>query len=153
VLRRECANLLQHRKRLLSAQLDGHEVFERGLVQVLLARIADRLAPIAAEVSRHSPNQSELSLKLERDGGRREEVYLKKADLVAMVAPLPPEAQHMYAGLAFLPVRQSVPPQAEPSVMVSHAAPLAVPPAPAAPASVPPGARPSAAPPPPKRKW
>lgn len=150
VLRRECANLLQYRKRLLSAQLDGHEVFERGLVQVLLTRIADRLAPVAAEVSRHSPNPSELSLKLERDGGRREEVYLRKSDLVQMVAGLPPEAQQLYAGLAFLP-RASVPPQelAAPTA----AAPLSVPAAPA-PASVPPGpARPSAAPPPPKRKW
>lgn len=149
VLRRECANLLQYRKRLLSAQLDGHEVFERGMVQVLLARIADRLAPVAAEVSRHSPNPSELSLKLEREGGRREEVYLRKADLVQMVAGLSPEAQHLYAGLAFLP-RTTVPPHevASPAML---AAPLAVPPAPA---SVPPGAnRPSAAPPPPKRKW
>ncbi len=148
VLRRECANLLQYRKRLLSAQLDGHEVFERGMVQVLLARIADRLSPVATEVSRHSPNQSELSLKLEREGGRREEVYLRKADLVQMVAALPPEAQHLYAGLAFLP-RQSLPPAEVAAMMPSSppplSAPLAVPPAP--------GARPSAAPPPPKRKW
>ncbi len=150
VLRRECANLIQFRKRLLSAQLDGHEVFERGLVQVLLARIADRFAPIAAEVSRHSPNQSELSLKLEREGGRREEVYLRKSDLQQMVASLPPEAQQLYAGLAFLP-RASLPPPAATEVPVPiELAPLSVPPAPA---SSPPAARPSAAPPPPKRKW
>jgi hypothetical protein len=147
VLRRECANLLQYRKRLLSAQLDGHEVFERGLVQVLLARIADRLTPVAQEVSRHSPNPSELSLKLEREGGRREEVYLRKADLVQMIAPLPPEAQQLYAGLAFLPRASMPPPPAE-----IAATPLSVPPAPSAPASIPPP-RPSAAPPPPKRKW
>jgi hypothetical protein len=144
VLRRECANLLQHRKRLLSAQLDGHEVFERGLVQVLLARMADRLAPVAAEVSRHSPNPSELSLKLEREGGRREEVYLRKADLVQMISALPPEAQQMYVGLAFVTARPSAPPPAMEPPVVS--APLSVPPAPAS-------ARPSAAPPPPKRKW
>jgi hypothetical protein len=149
-LRRECANLLSHRKRLLSAQLDGHEVFERGLVQVLLSRIAERLAPIAAEVSRHSPNPSELSLKLERDGGRREEVYLRKADLVQMVASLPPEAQQLYAGLAFLP-RTSAPPARE----ATEPVPLVVrAPAPVVESQPPPAAtRPSAAPPPPKRKW
>ena len=148
VMRRECANLLQFRKRLLSAQLDGHEVFERGLVQVLLTRIADRLAPVAAEVSRHSPNPSELSLKLERDGGRREEVYLRKADLAQLVTGLPLEAQQLYAGLAFLP-RTSVPSEATAPI------PLTVPAAPRAPSEPPPpvAARPSAAPPPPKRKW
>ena len=148
VMRRECANLLQFRKRLLSAQLDGHEVFERGLVQVLLTRIADRLAPIAAEVSRHSPNPSELSLKLERDGGRREEVYLRKADLAQLVTGLPLEAQQLYAGLAFLP-RTSGPSEATAPI------PLTVPAAPRAPSEPPPpvAARPSAAPPPPKRKW
>lgn len=149
-LRRECATLLQHKRRLLSAQLDGHEVFERNLVQVLLARIADRLAPVAAEVSRHSPNPSELSLKLERDGGRREEVYLRKADLVAMVAGLPPEAQQLYAPLAFLPPRASVPPPAAEPPPILLTTPIAS----SAPASVPPAPmRPSAAPPPPKRKW
>jgi len=145
VLRRECANLIQFRKRLLSAQLDGHEVFERGLVQVLLTRIADRMAPVAAEVSRHSPNPSELSLKLEREGGRREEVYLRKADLVQMVSGLTPEAQQLYAGLAFLP-RNSVPPAATTMEIAVEVGPLVVPPAP-------PSSRPSAAPPPPKRKW
>jgi hypothetical protein len=142
VLRGECGALLAHKKRLLSAQLDGHDVFERGLVPVLLQRIADRLAPIAQEVSRHSPNSSELSLKFEREGGRREEVYLKKAELAAMVASLPPELLHVFAGLAFLPA-SSV------EIEVSLAEPVQ--PVQLTPSTRP--ARPSAAPPPPKRKW
>jgi hypothetical protein len=142
ILRGECSALLAHKKRLLSAQLDGHDVFERSLVPVLLQRIADRLTPIATEVSRHSPNPSELSLKFEREGGRREEVYLKKAELVAMVAGLPPELLQVFSGLAFLPP-QSV------EIDVSVAEPT---PPPIELASVRP-ARPSAAPPPPKRKW
>ena len=116
VLRGECSGLTAHKKRLLGCQLDGHDVFDRGLVAVLFQRIADRLAPIAFEVSRHSPNPNELSLKYEREGGRREELYLRKSDLVMLVAQLPPEAQQLFGKLAFLPassyVSPSVPPPA-----------------------------------------
>ena len=102
-LRRACRPLLARKRRLLYAQLDGHDVFERGLVPALFARIAERLAPIAAEVSRRSPNPNELSLKFEREDGRREELYLRKSELVQMVAPLPPAAQELFARLCFLP--------------------------------------------------
>lgn len=140
VLRGECAQLLASKKRLLGAQLDGHDVFERNLVSVLLQRIAERLGKTAQEVSRHSPNPEELSLKLEREGGRREELYLKKAELVALVTPLPPEAQQLFSQLAFMPVvaAESVEIDVEPPIELPRK-------------SVPP--RPSAAPPPPKRKW
>ncbi len=107
ILRRECSTLIAHKKRLLSAQLDGHDVFERNLVSVLLQRISDRLAPTAFEVSRRSPNPHELSLKYEREDGRREELYLRKTELLQMVASLPPEALRMYQHLAFLPLPAS----------------------------------------------
>ena len=165
VLRGECSGLTAHKKRLLGCQLDGHDVFDRGLVAVLFQRIADRLAPIAFEVSRHSPNPNELSLKYEREGGRREELYLRKTDLVMLVAQLPPEAQQLFGKLAFLPASSYVSPSVPPPASI---------PAPAmtprpqlqivqehqsfaeddgASKSVAPPARPSAAPPPPKRKW
>lgn len=111
-LRRACEPLIARKRRLLFAQLDGHDVFERGLVPALFARIAQRLEPIASEVSRHSPNPNELSLKLEREGGRREELYLRKTELVQMVTPLPPTAQDLFARLCFLPAqpKPSAPP-------------------------------------------
>lgn len=152
MLRGECGALIGRKKRLLSAQLDGHDVFERNLVTVLLQRISDRLAPTAAEVSRHSPNSNELSLKLERDDGRREELYLRKSDLVTMVAALPPEALTMYQRLAFLPLPAARPQlqvvaQPQSQLEVDVAVEMAI----DAPRSES-GARPSA-PPPPKRKW
>lgn len=142
LLRRECAALIGQKTRLLSAQLDGHDVFERNLVSVVLQRISDRLAKTAEEVSRRSPNPQELSLKYERDDGRREELYLKKAELLQMVAALPPEALRMYQHLAFLPL-----PSVRPELQIvphdeSHPADER--------ASSPP--RPSVLPPP-KRKW
>jgi hypothetical protein len=115
VLRAECAPLLQRKRRLIYAQLDEHDVFERGLTRTLLERIAARLAPIAAAVNAHSPNDSELSLKFEHDDGRREEIYLKKAELVQMVEGLPEEALMLFEPLAFLPKRKpSIPPAVPP---------------------------------------
>lgn len=154
-LRAECGPLVARKQRLLSAQLDGHDVFERNLVQVLLQRISDRLAPVVGEVARHSPSPAELSLKIERDDGRREELYLRKSDLLQMVAELPPEAIQLYQRLSFLPLpvpraqtQSTAPPMAQLEVEVEVEPPRrSVPP----PSTSPP--RPSAAPPPPKRKW
>ncbi len=113
-LRRACEPLLAHKKRLVYAQLDEHDVFERGLVRQVFERIATRLAPIAEEVAKHSPNPEELSLKLERDGGRREEIYLRKAELTELVAALPDDAKALFEPLGFLPKKRSVPPAVPP---------------------------------------
>lgn len=113
--RRECTPLLRQKRRLVFAQLDGHDIFERGLVRQVFERAVARMAPIAAQVAMHSPNPAELSLKVERDGGRREEIYLRKEELVEMVDPLPPEAQVLFEPLGFLPIRsRSNPPSAPP---------------------------------------
>ncbi|MEZ4250168.1 MAG: hypothetical protein R3B99_18200 [Polyangiales bacterium] len=117
-LRNECLTLLGRKTRLVFAQLDEHDVFERGLVRLVLDRIAARLAPIAAQVDAHSPNPSELSLKIERADGRREEIYLRKQELVDLVAPLPPEAQVLFEPLCFLPKKKrSIPPAVPPRVV------------------------------------
>jgi hypothetical protein len=106
---------------MVSAQLDGQDIFEHGLVNALLERIVERMAPIATEVARHSPNPNELSLKLERDDGRREELYLRKADLRQLVAQLPANAQVLFPRLAFLTDR---PPSHSPSVPPPPTRPL-----------------------------
>ena len=134
-LRRECAPLVKRKTRLVYAQLEGLDVFERGLVRALFERIATRLEPIAQEVSRHSPNPAELSLKLERDDGRREELYLNKVELIEKVTPLPQEAQELFYKLGFMP----------PPPTPSRPPPASMPP------SAPTGGAPSV-PPPPKNR-
>ena len=99
VVRREGRSLLGHKKRLLSLQIDGHDVFEQGLVATLFSRVAARMRPLAVEIERRSPNRAELSLKVEKPDGRREEIYLKKADLAALVHPLPAELHSIFHGL------------------------------------------------------
>ncbi|AKF05467.1 hypothetical protein [Sandaracinus amylolyticus] len=152
-LRAECAPLVARKQRLLSAQLDGHDVFERNLVHVLLLRVSERLASVATEVARHSPNPHELSLKLEREDGRREELYLRKSDLVQMVADLPPEAIQLYQRLSFLPLPQTrahpqsvAPPMSHVDIEVMVEPPRSS-------SAPPPIPKPSSPPPPPKRKW
>lgn len=111
VLRRECAPLLRKKRRLAFAQLDGHDVFERGLVRQLFERVVARMAPVARQVAARSPNPAELSLKVERDGGRREEIYLRKQELIEIVGGLPDEERALFEPLEFLPVRKpSAPP-------------------------------------------
>ena len=114
-LRRQCKPLLNRKRRLIYAQLDGHDVFDRGLVRALFERIVDRLEPIVSEVSRHSPNQAELSLKLERENGRREELYLRKNELIEMVSQLPEEQRGLFYRLSFMPDRPLPPPSNPPS--------------------------------------
>lgn len=103
VLRREVAPLVRRKRRLVSAHLDGHDMFERGLARQLFERIIARMAPIALAVAQHSPNPQELSLKVESDEGRREEIYLRKQELIEMVAPLPEEKRALFRPLEFLP--------------------------------------------------
>ncbi len=116
-LRRKSESLVGRKTRLLSAQLDERDVFERGLVRQVFERIARRLAPIADQVDAHSPNPEELSLKIQNSEGRREEIYLRKQELIDLVAPLPPQAQALFADLAFLPPSPppAVPPLAVPT--------------------------------------
>lgn len=96
------------RRRLLWVKLHEQDVLENDLLILLLDRIIDQLAPIAAEVSRRSPNANELSLKLEHDDGRREEIYLKKDDVFRPIKDLPDHIKSMFARLGIVP-RTSLP--------------------------------------------
>ncbi|MFK7991973.1 MAG: hypothetical protein AB8I08_38505 [Sandaracinaceae bacterium] len=102
-LRREVAPLVRRKRRLVAAHLDGHDMFERGLARQLFERIIAAMTPVALAVAQHSPNPQELSLKVESDEGRREEIYLRKQELIDMVSPLPEEKRALFRPLEFLP--------------------------------------------------
>lgn len=67
-------------------------------------------APIVAEIARRTPNAAELALKLVKEGGRREEIYVRKADLAKKLEILEPSQQ-----LAFAPLNFGDPPRPDPS--------------------------------------
>ncbi len=111
ILRKSVNPALEHKTRVVSIHLDGEEIFASDKVLALVTRLIKMLAPTVAEIARRSPNQQELSLKIEHDGGRREEIYVKKQDLVAKLIPLAPPEIQVFAPLALG--------QAEPSVITT----------------------------------
>ena len=102
-LRTGVADVLGHRERLLAISMDGGDVCEKNLVTPLIEKIIAQLTPTVAEIARRSPNALELSLKAESEQGRREEIYVKKADLAAKLSPLGPNEKKLFAPLAILP--------------------------------------------------
>jgi hypothetical protein len=99
-LRVSVNDVLLHKDRLRSIEIEGTDVFEANLVIPFLQRIIKMFAPIVAEIARRSPNSMELSLKTEDDNGRREEMYLRKLDLAARLEPLTGQARALFAPLA-----------------------------------------------------
>ena len=73
---------LPQRSAVHGVRLDGQDVFAHDLAPRLFDRLIERFAPFVHDIARRSPSAHELSLKLERDDGRREELYLKKSELL-----------------------------------------------------------------------
>ncbi len=98
-IRTAAAPSLEHRLRLLGMTLDGVEVFERRLELGVVVRFVDVFAPLVTEIARRSPSEYELSLKRESDGGRREEIYLRRDDLLAKLEALASDGRAVFAPL------------------------------------------------------
>ncbi|WP_394832905.1 hypothetical protein LVJ94_41030 [Pendulispora rubella] len=95
--------MLEQREKLLGLKLEGEDVFENDLAIMLVERVVRFLGPMVAEISRRSPNPRELSLKMENDAGRREEVYVKKEDLIAHLSGMGERELSIFAPLGFSP--------------------------------------------------
>jgi hypothetical protein len=102
LLRSACGPLQANRSHLISALLEGRDVFESQSATKLVVMIVKQLAPIALEISKRSPNPAELSLKLEDDDGKRQEIYLKKSVLGAKLGNVPFTERHVFEPLEFL---------------------------------------------------
>lgn len=100
LLRAGVADALSHKERLVSVELDGKDLFDTAGPVPLIERVVRMIAPTVVEVSRRSPNAQELSLKVENDGGRREEIYLKKEELLSKLEPLAEKERQLFAPLA-----------------------------------------------------
>jgi hypothetical protein len=99
LLRQAAMPALEHKTRVVSLYVDGEDVFASEKVGALIERIVRLVAPTVAEIARRSPNAQELSLKIEHEGGRREEVYLMKADLTAKITSLGANEQTIFSPL------------------------------------------------------
>ena len=123
-LRLACRDVLEHKEQLLSVSLDGTPVFEGGLVIPFVVRLVTMFAPTVREIAKRSPNEFELSLKQESEGGRREEIYLRKEQLVSKLQPLSAIGREVFAPLgldSWVPGLTTAPPP----VVSSSVAPAA----------------------------
>jgi hypothetical protein len=112
-LRTASRDVLEHKEQLLSVSLDGQPVFEAGLVLPFIVRLVSMFAPTVREIANRSPNEFELSLKMETEGGRREEIYLRKDQLVNQLHPLPSSGRAVFEPLGldtWVPGTTSAPP-------------------------------------------
>lgn len=112
-LRAAFEEILEERATITGITLDGADAIASGFGQELVERLVAILAPMALEVARRSPNARELSLKREGSDGRREELYLKRDQLVEALQPLPREGRAVFAplGLAeWVPAATARPP-------------------------------------------
>jgi hypothetical protein len=102
-LQEACAHALDRRLKVESVVLDGHDVFEDERVTAFINAFIAQYAPIVGEIARRSPAPRELSLKLEHEDGRREEIYLKKDQLASYLVGLDPEVLEQFGRLEILP--------------------------------------------------
>lgn len=103
VVRNSCGPVLSRKKTLITLSLEGADVFEGALATKVVEHVVRAIAPTVQDIARRSPNAQELSLKLESDSGRREEIYLKKSQLVTALATVPAEARAVFDPLGILP--------------------------------------------------
>jgi len=102
-LRMTLEPLLAMPDRLMWLKLEGEDVFEHELAIMFIERIVRFLAPTVNEIARRSPNPMEFSLKTESDAGRREEIYVRKEDLLARLGPLSERERGIFAPLGLVP--------------------------------------------------
>lgn len=108
-LRKGLNGVLTAKERLLSIQHHGVDVVQQDQCAGFIRNLVAFAAPIVAEIARRTPNAAELALKVEKEGGRREEIYVRKADLAARLGILEPSLWSVFA-----PLNLGEPPAADP---------------------------------------
>jgi len=111
LLRSAAGQVVKHKSRVLGVTIHGHDVFDDHLVNQLLTLIVKLIAPTVSEIARRSTSAAELTLKTESDEGRREEIYVKKAELYAKLDAVPATERAVFEPLrAALDVAPGTPP-------------------------------------------
>jgi len=91
--------LFTERESVVRVDLDGKDVVKNRLGLALVSRLVKTFAPLVEEITQRSPSEQELSLKLEDDHGKREELYLRRDELLKKLQPLNAEGRGVFAPL------------------------------------------------------
>jgi len=87
------ADLVTRRQAMTSATFDGKNLREHDEPQEMLTRLINVVAPVVQEIARRSGAPGELVLRRDSGEGRRDEIYITKAELQEKVMTLPPPAR------------------------------------------------------------
>lgn len=98
-LRAELTDLGGHRSQVLDAYVDGKPLADGDGPSVVVRRLINALGPFINDIARHSLSHDELVLKRVLADGRREEIFVAKADLVARLEAVPPRLRTVFAPL------------------------------------------------------
>jgi len=104
---------VEHKEQLIGVTLDSQPVFEGGLALPFVVRLVNMFGPTVREIAKRSQNEFELTLKIENEGGRREELYLRKDGLISALQPLPAKGRDVFAPLGlegWVPAMTTAPP-------------------------------------------
>ncbi len=116
-VRTSLAELFYDREAVVRVEIEGKDVYKNRMALSLVSRLVRTFAPIVEEIVARSPSQQELSLKLENDQGKREELYLKRDEVLEKLQPLNAEGRKVFAPLGlddWVPTLTIRPPDAEP---------------------------------------
>ncbi len=89
-------DLALRRERLTAATLDGHPLDKRHEPREVCARLISGYAPVVAEIARRSHPTTELTLRKNLGGGRREAMFIRRAELLDRIARVPPSLRALF---------------------------------------------------------
>lgn len=98
------------RRSMVSVDYEGEPLDASRWPEVVAERLIQQLAPVVNEISLRSGAPGELVLRREVGGGRREEVYVTKAELYEKVLVLPPTRRASFEQLGLYDPLQVVAP-------------------------------------------
>jgi hypothetical protein len=98
------------RRSMVSAEYEGEALNDTKWPEAVAERLIEQLAPVVNEIALRSGAPGELVLRRDVGGGRREEVYVTKAELYEKILVLPPTRRGTFEQLGLYdPLRVSAP--------------------------------------------
>jgi hypothetical protein len=91
--------LVTHRKSLVQASLDGQPLKDHDRPGAFAERLISSIAPVVQSVAARSLSPTELVIKRMLADGRREEIFVERAELVRKLDPLPAAQRALFAPL------------------------------------------------------
>ena len=121
--------LLQHRKGLAEATLDGERLRTHPKPSLLVERLIATMAPFVQEIAARSHSPGELVLRRLLSGDRREEIFLSKQELKLKLEPLLESNRALFGPLGIDGARPAAPAASLASKPATQATAAAPPPA------------------------